>query len=132
MEKTRKMKPMAPNPKPKGPERRMESRMPSQETIDKNSTKGRMGEGKVDVVGTVVKGAVKAAKKMGESMKRIVDISTNRTTKVRLENAKRAAEIQAPQSMGGSRLGLPTARGPVKTPTKYKAHKTVKSGRLKK
>ena len=74
--------------------------MPSQETIDKNSTKGRMGEGKVDTVGAIVKGAVKAATKMGESMKRIVDISTNRTTKVRMENAKRAAEIQAPQDMG--------------------------------
>ena len=75
-------------------------RMPSQETIDKNSTKGRMGEGKVDTVGAIVKGAVKAATKMGESMKRIVDISTNRTTKVKMENAKRAAEIQAPQDMG--------------------------------
>ena len=104
MEKTRKMKPMAPNPKPKGPERRMESRMPSQKTIDKNSTKGRMGEGKVDVVGTIVKGAVKAATKMGESMKRIVDISTNRTAKVRMENAKRAAEVQAPQPKAGNKL----------------------------
>ena len=74
--------------------------MPSQETIDKNSTKGRMGEGKVDTVGAIVKGAVKAATKMGESIKRIVDISTNRTTKVRENNAKRAAEIKTPQDMG--------------------------------
>ena len=68
--------------------------MPSQETIDKNSTKGRMGEGKVDTVGAIVKGAVKAATKMGESMKRIVDISTNRTTKVNQDNKDRVNKLK--------------------------------------
>ena len=72
----------------------MGKRMPSEETINKYSTKGTMGEGKVDVVGGIAKTAVKAATKMGESVKRMVEISTNRTTKVREDNKDRVNQLR--------------------------------------
>ena len=69
-------------------------RMPSQENIDKNSTKGTMGEGKVDTVGAIVRGVKKAATKMGDSVKRMVETSTNRTTQVREDNKDRVNQLR--------------------------------------
>ena len=68
--------------------------MPSQETIDKNSTKGTMGEGKVNTVGAIIGAATKAATKMGDSVKRMVETSTNRTTQVREDNKDRVNQLR--------------------------------------
>ena len=72
----------------------MGKRMPSEETINKYSTKGTMGEGKVDTVGAIVRGVKKAATKMGDSVKRMVETSTNRTTQVREDNKNRVNQLR--------------------------------------
>ena len=101
--KTKQPKPMAPSlkPKPKGAELRQQSElpMPSQATIDANSTKGTMGEGKVNVLGIIAKGAIKAATKMGESVKNMVNQSMDRTTQVREDNMGRAKQIEEARKM---------------------------------
>jgi len=53
--------------------------MPSQATIDANSTKGRMGEGKPP-------SPIKAGKKLYEGMKNIVKESMVRSSATRMEN----------------------------------------------
>jgi len=100
--KTKQPKPMAPSlkPKPKGAElRQSELPMPSQATIDANSTKGTMCEGKVNVLGIIAKGATKAATKMGESVKNMVNQSMDRTTQVREDNMGRAKQIEEARKM---------------------------------
>lgn len=67
--------------------------MPSQKTIDKYSTKGTMGEGKVDTVGAVVK----AGKKLYNSVKDVVVDSMAKTIEVKESNKERVRTIKQPK-----------------------------------
>lgn len=77
-----------------------EYRMPSQKTIDKNSTKGTMGEGKVDTVGAIGRGAkaaVNAGKQLYDSVKNAVVDSMAKTIEVKESNKERVRTITQPK-----------------------------------
>lgn len=71
--------------------------MPSQATIDANSTKGRMGEGKPPSPAVIISNAAKAGAKLYDSVKDIVVNSMAKTIEVNETNKKRVQTIKQPK-----------------------------------
>jgi len=71
--------------------------MPSQATIDANSTKGRMGEGKPPSPAVILSKAAKAGAKLYDSVKNIVTDSMAKTIEVNETNKKRVQTIKQPK-----------------------------------
>jgi isopentenyl phosphate kinase len=61
---------------------------------DNNSTKANMGEGKVDVLGGIVRGVKNAGSLLHNSVKDIVNASTKKTEEVRKDNEKRKETLK--------------------------------------
>jgi len=74
-----------------------ESSMPSQATIDANSTKGRMGEGKPPSPAVIISKAAKAGAKLYDSVKDVVVNSMAKTIEVKESNKERVQTIKQPK-----------------------------------
>ena len=61
---------------------------------DNNSTKANMGEGKVDVVGGIVKGVKNAGTLLQNSIKSLVESSNKRTVEVRQKNQENKDKVK--------------------------------------
>ena len=93
---TPKMGPIGtPPPMPESP--MLELPVPSQATIDANSTKGRMGEGKPPSPAVILSKAAKAGAKLYDSVKDIVVNSMAKTIEVKESNKKRVQTIKQPK-----------------------------------